>query len=136
MKMLKQPNLKSLAIAAFGLFATLQALDLHSSYLLSCGLWIETAHTVDSRVIKESRELLTEANPLLSGATSTLEFIWRLLLFKLIAFSVWCYSFYKQILSRSALEINKDFIYMALTLDALYLIVVIHNYFLISKVTL
>ena len=44
--------------------------------------------------------------------------------------------FYKQILSRSALEINKDFIYMALTLDALYLIVVIHNYFLISKVTL
>ncbi len=136
MKILKKSNSKSVAITAFCVFAALQALDLHSSYLLSCGLWMETAHTVDSRVIKESRELLTETNPLLRGATSALEFILKLLLFKLIAFSVWCYSFYKQIQSRSALEVHKDFIYMALTLDALYLFVVIHNYFLISKATL
>lgn len=136
--MLKQitPNLKAVALIGFCIFVLLQFLDLHSSYLLSHGLWIEGMQTIDSRTFSTGRELATESNPVLSSSTSGFEFVLKLVLYKALVLSIWVYIFFKQIYARTPSSVSKGFIYLTFLLDALYAYVVINNYFLISKASL
>ena len=136
--MLKQitPSLKTLAQAGFGIFVLLQFLDLHSSYLLSHGLWIQGMQTIDSRTFSTGRELVLESNPILSSSRSGVEFLLKLVLYKALLLALWFYIFIKQIYARRPCAVGKGFIYVTFLIDALYTYVVINNYFLISKASL
>ncbi len=129
-------NLKAVAQIGFCIFVLLQFLDLHSSYLLSHGLWIEGMQTIDSRTFSTGRELATESNPVLSSSTSGFEFVLKLVLYKALVLAIWFCIFFKQIYARTPSSVSKGFIYLTFLLDALYAYVVFNNYFLISKASL